>query len=341
MFALALIHTSNSPVPLVICAALGVALFCQGFLLLRRKRLIMNTPVSKVRSAAMGLVEINGLAAGPYTFTAPITGMPCYYSRTVVWQWKREGRNTKWVREADDCQVLPFYVEDETGRVLVDPKGAQLDIHRDFQEEFGSVLFVREAGLPPNVASFLLQHGISTEKKIKVEEYCIKPKNALFVLGTLAHNPGLQVTAVPMRGKPRVSLSLNLSVNSSLIGSNEFTAGVAERPAGIKVTNAFEEMKSGAAFGMAAGSSSSSGAVSSSSAVLSPDSQAGSAQDKFDLRPATLIMKGTHDSSFFISWRSQKEIVGALAWRSVVMIWGGPAVTLLCVYLLAARYGWL
>ena len=32
---------------------------------------------------------------------------------------------------------------------------------------------------------FLSRHGISTTNKIKVEEFCIKPKNALFVLGTL------------------------------------------------------------------------------------------------------------------------------------------------------------
>jgi len=31
-----------------------------------------------------------------------------------------------------------------------------------------------------------------------VQEFCIKPKNALFILGTLAENPGLEVTAQPV-----------------------------------------------------------------------------------------------------------------------------------------------
>jgi hypothetical protein len=43
----------------------GVYLFYRGFRFLQRKRLILNTPASKIRSAAMGLVEINGLAVGP------------------------------------------------------------------------------------------------------------------------------------------------------------------------------------------------------------------------------------------------------------------------------------
>ncbi len=70
-------------------ALAGVYLFYRGFRMLQRKRLILNTPASKIRSAAMGLVEISGLATGPYTMAAPITGMPCYYYRTMAWQWQR------------------------------------------------------------------------------------------------------------------------------------------------------------------------------------------------------------------------------------------------------------
>ena len=44
-----------------ICAALGACgglyLFYRGFRILQRKRLIVNTPTSKIRSAALGLVE--------------------------------------------------------------------------------------------------------------------------------------------------------------------------------------------------------------------------------------------------------------------------------------------
>jgi hypothetical protein len=61
----------------------------------------------------------------------------------------------------------------------------------------------------------------------------------------------------------------------------------------------------------------------------------------FDLNPKTVVMKGQNNPAFFISWRSQREIAQSLGWQSALMIWGGPALTLLCLYILAARFGWL
>ena len=84
-------------------------------------------------------------------------------------------------------------------QVLVDPQGAELDLHRDFQEEFHTSFFSTQLEVPGNAAGFLMRHGIDTDKKLKLEEYAIKPKNALFVLGTLAPNPGIRVSATPVR----------------------------------------------------------------------------------------------------------------------------------------------
>ena len=81
----------------------GIGLFICGFRLLQRRRLILDTPFSKIRSAPMGLVEINGLAVGPYTMVAPITARPCYYYRTLVWEWKQSGKNKQWVKIAGEC----------------------------------------------------------------------------------------------------------------------------------------------------------------------------------------------------------------------------------------------
>lgn len=172
----------------------GIYLFFRGFYLLKRRRLILDTPFSKIRSAAMGMVEVSGLAAGPYTMIAPVTGRACYYYRTVAWEWKREGKNNQWVKVAGECMHLPFFLDDNTGRVLVDPRGAELDLHRDFQEEFNTSFFSRNE-TPTSVDSFLARHGVATCNQIKIEECCIKPKNALFILGTLGENPGIEVKA--------------------------------------------------------------------------------------------------------------------------------------------------
>lgn len=197
-----IVRSSQSPFPLefwcVVGFCAGIGLFVYGFRLLQRRRLILDTPLSKIRSASMGMVEISGLAVGPYTMTAPITGRECYYSRTIAWEWKQQGKNKQWVRVAGECMHVPFFVDDNTGRMLIDPRGAELDLHRDFQQEFNTAFFSHSDDAPANVVNFLARHGVATSNKIKVEEYCIKPKNSLFILGTLAENPGIQVTAEPI-----------------------------------------------------------------------------------------------------------------------------------------------
>ncbi|HVI10286.1 MAG TPA: GIDE domain-containing protein [Candidatus Binatia bacterium] len=197
--ALLLTHRSSSPAGLVIWCVIGLCagiyLFVKGFRLLQRRKLILDTPVSKIRSASMGMVELSGLAVGPYTMVAPITARPCYFYRTIAWEWKQRGRDRQWVKVAAEAMHLPFFLDDNTGRVMVDPRGADLDLHCDFQQEFCDGFFTTKQEAPPNVRNFLFRHGVSTTNKIKVEEFCIKPKNALFVLGSLQNNPGLKVTA--------------------------------------------------------------------------------------------------------------------------------------------------
>ena len=326
-------------------AAIGIYLFCHGFFLLQRKRLIMNTPASKIRSAAMGLVEVSGLANGPYTLTAPITGVSCYYYRTLIWQWKQRGKNSSWVKECDETLHLPFYLEDETGRLLVDPQGAALDIHRDFHDEFSGPAFFTEPTLPENVERFLLGHGISTDKKTKVEEFCIKPKNALFILGTLAENPGLQVTADSVRSPQSRSTPFSASSFSESMGSSQepnplnppqpVDAEQQAKTSAALIKAGISNPAAWAAAGVSLTPPAMATAVASNSAAAAP------ALEQFDLHPSTVLMQGSHDRAFFISWRSQRDVVSSLGWKSGLMIWGGPALTLVSVYMLAAMLGWL
>jgi len=354
-FLLAFLLNSNSPWfwP-VIGAGAGVYLFYHGFQLLQRKRLIENTPSSKIRSAAMGLVEVNGLACGPYTLTSPITGVPCFYYRTMVRQWKQEGRSKSWVKVVDETFHVPFYLEDGTGRLLVNPQGAELDIHRDFHDEFSTSLFSSSLATPANISNFLLMHGVSTDKNIKVEEYCIKPKNALFVLGTLAENPGMTVSAVPIRSLPKehsISLNLNnvsLDSNVSSLFSKEST--VLTPPASQQPPlDQVQQQKVIAALTKAGITSPAAWAAAgvgptaqvAQAVATGHDGAAAAPATEFDLHPHTVLMKGAHNPAFFISWQSQRTVVQSLGWKSALMIWVGPALTLFCVYVLAAQYGWL
>jgi E3 Ubiquitin ligase len=253
MILAALLVRSSDPTGLLVWCAVGfgagIGLFVYGFRLLQRRRLLLDTPFSKIRSASMGMVEVSGLAVGPYTMVAPITARPCYYHRTLVWEWKQSGKNKQWVKVAGECVHVPFFVDDNTGRMLVDPRGADLDLHRDFEQEFCDSFFTTKDPAPSNVRSFLARHGIVTSNKIKVEEYCIKPKNSLFILGTLGDNPGIDVTPQPVRDAETInsfsahgfSLSLNSLSFSARSDDNDSSFARLSRPLAMQ-SNARHEV---------------------------------------------------------------------------------------------------
>jgi len=350
-------------------ALAGVYLFYRGFFMLQQKRLIQNTPSSKIRSASMGLVEVSGLAVGPHTIVAPLTGLPCYMHRTAAWEWRSEGKNSRWVKVVDETMHVPFFLDDNTGRLLVDPQGAQTEIHADLCEEFSDSLFSTRLGVPSNAAAFLASHGISCGNKIKVEEYCIKPKNALFVLGTLAENRALTPSAIPVRTEAAESQNFSLrglpfatsgikwsasftvgngtavsNIGSSSAGANK-PAPALDSPRQQKVAAAM--LKAGitnpaawAAAGVSGGAVSSYLQTAGAAAAAAPAPKIANEQP-FESHPPVVIMKGAHNPAFFISWRSRREVVQSLGWKSAAMIWSGPALTLVCVYFLAAQFGWL
>ena len=380
----------------------GLYIFYKGFLLLQRRHLILDTPVSKVRSASLGMVELNGLATGPYTMLAPITERPCYYHRTVAWEWKQRGKNKQWVKVAAECMQVPFFLDDNTGKVMVDPRDAELDLHRDFQQEFCDGFFTTKQEAPPNVHNFLLRYGISTQNKIRVEEFCIKPKNALFVLGSLDENPGLEVTSQPVQiaepttavGRGTFSFSRGgsalsfLGRDSSFGGSasanlsdngrsedDRLLEAVLNKPASngpsatavsqvihlspaaapADATEMTLQQKVAAALVKAGITNPAAWAAArvaptpivrrsdvngiAQPAAPGPDSPT-KPPDGFEQHPRVVLMKGTNNPTFIISWRSQRDLARSLGWKCTLMIWGGPALTILCLYALHNMTHW-
>jgi E3 Ubiquitin ligase len=348
--------------------AVGIYLFYRGFRTLQRRRLILDTPASKIRSASMGLVEVSGLAAGPHTIPAPVTGVPCYFYRTIAWQFKQAGKNKQWQKVAEDSLHVPFFLDDNTGKVLVDPQGAELDIHRDFHEEYSGSFFGGNDDLPVNVSNFLARHGITNDHKLRVDEYCIKPKNALFVLGTLATNPGIELTGTPVRSdnvgfnlpiliaqRPARTLEANFNISfQHTVVVNAIKDGAAQEVIRLssdgKPESASEMTQQGkiaAALTKAGISSPAAWAVAgvATGTATAPSNgggvATGEAPSDFETRPPVVLMKGDHQPAFFISWRSQREILKSLGWQSTAMIWGGPVLTLGCLYYVLAHFGWL
>ena len=361
----------------VIGAILGVILFLRGFRMLRYKQLILNTPFSKIRSASMGMVEVSGAAKGPRTIPAGITGQACYYYRATAWQLRRSGRDSSWQRVADECLSVPFFVEDPTGRLLVDPQGASLDIEPNFKDEFDTSFFMDNRDiLPENVFKFLDRHNINFTSNTRVEEFCIRPDSPMFIFGSLAPNstaaqwtPTAQVPGTNSlhqvqfslfggsTGSPLFSIgvspisTVNPEFVESLAGAAPATAQSAPRQAPKPVAAAWSSISMDGE-NMASGNPSAAArtpAPAPQTSALATAEPEGSASDNapdnvsdsagFDLCPAAVIRKGPRGEPFMISTHSQREVVRSLAWKSALCIWGGPVLTLICLYLLAVGLG--
>jgi hypothetical protein len=318
---------------------------------------------------------------GPYTVSAPITERPCYYYRTLVWEWKRQGRSSQWVKVAAECMHVPFFLDDNTGKVMVDPRSADLDLHRDFQQEFCDSFFTTKEEVPPNVRTLLSRHGVNTTNKIKVEEFCIKPKNALFLLGTLDENPGLELTPQPIPDDEHNTLAIGKALWSNPLSDGlgrtalSFVSGdgngfsglslagglqhdpkfdstyeqalsaassrvvrLSPDPASTKTADMTQQQRIAAAL-LQAGISNpaawaAAGVTTSGTAAKDPTSSTPgtSPAADFDPHPPVVLMKGKNNPTFLISWRSQREIARSLGWKCTLMIWGGPALSLLCLY---------
>ncbi|MCL6566510.1 MAG: E3 ubiquitin ligase family protein [Acidobacteriia bacterium] len=184
---------------------LGLFFFFYGFRHLRNKRLVENIPTSKCRSVAMGLVEVAGRAAGNTTVPSGIGQVPCYCSQIMIERYERRGKSSRWVTVHKENLGIPFYVEDDTGRVKVDPTGAELDLPVDIQytTESGVEKLVRfffgdsgrnrlEQEIERRFRDFCESRGVRFTGPMRFTEKNLCQGDPVYVLGTATEVPGAQ-----------------------------------------------------------------------------------------------------------------------------------------------------
>ena len=190
------VASSNDP------AVLGVILFVGGiigfFWGLRqylRRRLIAQTPTSKVQSAALGAVELAGKTACDAPLTSPICRTACAYFCYKVEEERKDSKGrTHWSTVLEGKSEETFFLEDPTGRMLIDPRKAEVDIPQDYQETFGGMF----SDIPVAIQEFVTSQGGRThgwlggEKRMRFTEWRLEPGDPLFVLGTLVERTDLR-----------------------------------------------------------------------------------------------------------------------------------------------------
>ncbi len=274
----------------------GVSFFFRGFPFLKRKHLIQDTPTSTVRGASIGAVEVSGTVLGPYTLISPLSETDCLYYHAIARGSSGEEKSAK-----EEILYVPFFLDDGTGRVMIDPRGAETELRPSVDEEYSPSsgdAFTRH---------FLVRHGISSEYPAYLEEYCIRPGDQLFVLGRLQENPGLESAA------DCLARGIGRPIGQGEQGFLSAEAADLQRRAAIE-------------------------------AMLPPGSappripRSAAQNEGFDLNPPVVLKKGAANEPFFISWRSQRDVVDDLARQSILYIWGGPLLALASLWLLLSHF---
>jgi hypothetical protein len=146
---------------LLLVLATSIALFSSGlksWLFLRRLRI---TPVSTTGSSKTSIVSINGRAKSSKPLMSPISSVPCAYWRVTAECTEPVPSGTEvWTIESKKIYSAdsrtPFFIEDDTGRLLIDPQGAEMDIHC---KEYNG---------------YISGHGLSDEKPATMDERVIR-----------------------------------------------------------------------------------------------------------------------------------------------------------------------
>ncbi|TXH03839.1 MAG: hypothetical protein E6R07_10535 [Nevskiaceae bacterium] len=111
-----------------VVALVCLALFFSAFSLLRRARLLEDTPTSLVRSAAQGYVELRGrarLLPGP-PIVSPLSDTPCVWWSYRVQERVREESRNEWRTIEHETSGELFLLADPTGECIIDPDHADV-----------------------------------------------------------------------------------------------------------------------------------------------------------------------------------------------------------------------
>jgi len=283
-------HGSNPDIYLLLGFGAGLYWFYKGFRVYREYRVLADTPEIPIGSMAMGLVEIHGKASAPQTVASPVTHTPCCFYQVEIERWITDKNGGHWSHAATDADGVRFYLEDASGKVLVDAHHAEYDLIQSAKVQTGSSV----GGSLGRMFSGMGAPTVAT--------------------GTVATEADLFSYAHSAISRVGGSFSLGGGNLLNLGGGINLGSGLSNR---YRLSEYL--ILPGHWYDL------------TGTCVENP-----TPQDEHD---RNLIMKGTNEPTFLISWRGEKEIEGTLRNRATLRIFGGGALSVACLALLLARLG--
>jgi hypothetical protein len=359
----------------------GIWIFFKGFREFRKYRVLADTPEIPIRSMPMGLVEIHGQAVkAADLLSSPVTHTSCCLYKVDIERWKRneKGSGGSWVHHRTDIQALPFYLQDASGKVLVEPQEAELDLPRNARCEAGSggmgmasgasdqelLQYVsqadvhRVASLVGRGISFLGSHA--DPQQAQTGQKLLELFNQASGAGDFRQRM-IALTAPRMR-EHLEQLGLQSDpqkeqARQAALGAFNHPPGSPEFMAGLQHAASFappDEQKHflGALGALDPNASSTPMIFNAASGryrlteycivpgqsydITGTCTENPNPQDEHD---RNMILKGQNEPTFLISSRTEREVERSLRNKALKMIFGGAALSLICLAIILGKLG--
>jgi LemA protein len=114
--------------------AIGLGFVCLSAW--RKKWIIDDTPTSTCRGVFVGRNEVIGQAVPLYDpIVTPFSQTSAVWFSWHLERWEKSGDDSSWVTKEKRSTAAPFWLQDDTGRVLVRPRDADIEPVQALQED--------------------------------------------------------------------------------------------------------------------------------------------------------------------------------------------------------------
>jgi len=164
-----------------------------GFRRWRQRTLIRDTPAEQAQSLSVGPSEVTGTAVptpeGP--MTAPFSDEDCLVAEYEVEEYDSSDDDSSWETRDQGTFFCPFFVEDETGTVLVRPHE---ETNYDLDPDDWSTVYVDSASKGPEPVQWFVENSDGLEfpsdasgkdNDRKYRQNLIRTRESVYVFGTV------------------------------------------------------------------------------------------------------------------------------------------------------------
>jgi hypothetical protein len=350
----------------------GIVYFYKGFKTFREYRVLEDTPEMPIRSIPMGLVRVHGKAQGSELVSSPVTRTSCHFYKVQIEKYVSDGKSSHWANYRTDADGVEFYLQDNSGKVLVDARNAEYDLLQTAKVEIGGFgkSFkgvsggISEAELRQYVTSVtakkisnFVEHRLNAERKNADAEH---EKERQAASQMFQHPPGSPEFLDQMLAAqgPKLQEHLNALGPQSDPQKEQVRQSLIEAYKSPYHSPEFREnlqravtLQGGPFASLATGGKSTLSSYPSASGrfrftefCIVPDhwydvtgtcTENPHAQDQHD---QNLIQKGHNEPTFLISYRAPKEVERMLRRRAAGQIFGGAGLSVGCMTFLLFRF---